>query len=94
MPIDVQGGYEGGFYVGPTIFDLDGVELKGNAVWEEEIFGPVLCVKSFETEEEGFVVVVVFSFLFLFLFLFFLYASFPIFNFIPPPPPPQKKINK
>ena len=75
MPINVQEEYEEGFYVGPTIFDLDEVELCGNIVWEEEIFGPVLCVKSFETEEEGFL------FLFLFLFLFFInYFYFILFS--------------
>jgi malonate-semialdehyde dehydrogenase (acetylating) / methylmalonate-semialdehyde dehydrogenase len=43
-------GYEGGFYLGPTIFDH--VE-PGMTVGEREIFGPVLCVKRVKNFEEG-----------------------------------------
>lgn len=43
-------GYEGGYYVGPTI--LDRVE-PGMSVGEREIFGPVLCVKRVSGFEEG-----------------------------------------
>ena len=43
-------GHEGGYYVGPTIFD----HVKpGMSVGDEEIFGPVLCVKRVKTFEEG-----------------------------------------
>jgi malonate-semialdehyde dehydrogenase (acetylating) / methylmalonate-semialdehyde dehydrogenase len=43
-------GHEGGFYVGPTIFD----HVKpGMSVGDEEIFGPVLCVKRVKSFEEG-----------------------------------------
>ena len=43
-------GYEGGFWVGPTIFD----KVKpGMSVGDEEIFGPVLCVKRVKDFEEG-----------------------------------------
>lgn len=43
-------GFESGFYLGPTIFD----HVKpGMRVGDEEIFGPVLCVKRVKTFEEG-----------------------------------------
>ena len=43
-------GYEDGFYIGPTIFD----HIKpGMSVGDEEIFGPVLCIKRVKTFEEG-----------------------------------------
>jgi malonate-semialdehyde dehydrogenase (acetylating)/methylmalonate-semialdehyde dehydrogenase len=43
-------GYEAGFYVGPTI--LDHVK-PGMSVGDEEVFGPVLCVKRVKGFEEG-----------------------------------------
>lgn len=43
-------GLEGGYYVQPTI--LSDVPLE-SAAWREEIFGPVLCIRTFETEEEA-----------------------------------------
>lgn len=43
-------GYENGYYVGPTI--LDNV-TESMSVGEQEIFGPVLCVKRCKTFEEG-----------------------------------------
>ena len=43
-------GYEGGFYLGPTLFDR---VAPGMAVGEREIFGPVLCVKRARDFEEG-----------------------------------------
>jgi malonate-semialdehyde dehydrogenase (acetylating)/methylmalonate-semialdehyde dehydrogenase len=43
-------GYEGGFYLGPTIFDRVTPEMR---VGREEIFGPVLCVKRVKSFEEG-----------------------------------------
>ena len=43
-------GYEAGFYLGPTI--LDHVE-PGMSVGDEEVFGPVLCVKRVKDFAEG-----------------------------------------
>lgn len=43
-------GYEGGFYIGPTIFDH--VE-PGMSIGDREIFGPVLCIKRVKSFEEG-----------------------------------------
>lgn len=49
----VCGGYKHsgkGSYIPPTLFKVTG----GNAsVYREEIFGPVLCVRTFKTEEEA-----------------------------------------
>ena len=43
-------GFENGFFVGPTIFD----HVKpGMSVGDDEIFGPVLCVKRCKDFEEG-----------------------------------------
>ena len=43
-------GYEKGFYLGPTLFD----HVKpGMTVGEQEIFGPVLCIKRVKDFEEG-----------------------------------------
>lgn len=43
-------GYEKGFYLGPTIFD----HVKpGMSLGNEEIFGPVLCIKRVKNFEEG-----------------------------------------
>jgi betaine-aldehyde dehydrogenase len=39
----------GGYFIPPTVY----VDVPNTArVWKEEIFGPVLCVREFETEEE------------------------------------------
>ena len=48
---DVQvEGYENGFYLGPTIFD----HVKPNmSVGNDEIFGPVLCIKRVKDFEDG-----------------------------------------
>ena len=43
-------GYEGGFYIGPTVFDH--VE-PGMTVGDREIFGPVLCIKRIGSFSEG-----------------------------------------
>ena len=43
-------GYEGGYYVGPTIFDHVTEKMT---IGTEEIFGPVLCVKRCKDFEEG-----------------------------------------
>ena len=43
-------GFEGGFYIGPTIFDHVTEEMT---VGWEEIFGPVLCIKRVDSFEEG-----------------------------------------
>jgi malonate-semialdehyde dehydrogenase (acetylating)/methylmalonate-semialdehyde dehydrogenase len=43
-------GYEGGFYLGPTLFD----HVKpGMSVGDREVFGPVLCIKRVKDFEEG-----------------------------------------
>ena len=42
-------GLEGGYYIQPTVF-------KGNnqmRIFQEEIFGPVVCIATFKTEEEA-----------------------------------------
>jgi|TARA_B110000908_G_scaffold11636_1_gene13602 aldehyde dehydrogenase (NAD+) len=39
-----------GFYVGPTIFDEVTTDMQ---LWQEEVFGPVLAVTSFDTEVEA-----------------------------------------
>lgn len=43
-------GYENGFYVGPTILDNIKPDMT---VGDEEIFGPVLCIKRVKSFEEG-----------------------------------------
>ncbi|RZF23687.1 aldehyde dehydrogenase family protein [Paraburkholderia sp. UYCP14C] len=43
-------GFDKGYYLRPTI--LTNVPLDSDA-WVEEIFGPVVCVRPFETEEEA-----------------------------------------
>jgi malonate-semialdehyde dehydrogenase (acetylating)/methylmalonate-semialdehyde dehydrogenase len=43
-------GYENGFYLGPSLFD----HVKpGMTVGDQEIFGPVLCIKRVQNFEEG-----------------------------------------
>jgi betaine-aldehyde dehydrogenase len=44
------GALDGGYYVEPTV--LVDVPIEA-AAWQEEIFGPVLCVRTFDTEEEA-----------------------------------------
>ncbi len=43
-------GYEEGFYLGPTIFDFVTPEMS---IGDEEVFGPVLCIKRVRDFEEG-----------------------------------------
>lgn len=43
-------GYEGGFYLGPTIFDNVTEEMS---IGTKEIFGPVLCIKRVRDFDEG-----------------------------------------
>lgn len=43
-------GYPDGFYLGPTIFDKVTPEMS---IGDEEIFGPVLCIKRVKNFEEG-----------------------------------------
>lgn len=43
-------GYEDGYYVGPTIFDR---VKPGMSVGDEEIFGPVTCIKRVKNFEDG-----------------------------------------
>ena len=47
-------GYEGGFFVGPTILD----KVKpGMTVGDREIFGPVTVIKRVKTFEEGLAII-------------------------------------
>ena len=46
----VPEGLEHGCYVEPTIF---GAVSTDSWIWNEEIFGPVVCVRPFKTEEEA-----------------------------------------
>ena len=39
-----------GFYVEPTIITDVKTSMQ---IWREEVFGPVLCVKTFSSEEEA-----------------------------------------
>ena len=39
-----------GFFVGPTVFDR---VTRDMAIWREEVFGPVLAISSFESEEDA-----------------------------------------
>ena len=43
-------GYEGGFFIGPTIFDHVTEDMS---IGREEVFGPVLCIKRVDSFEEG-----------------------------------------
>lgn len=43
-------GYENGFYLAPSIFDNVTEEMT---IGDEEVFGPVLCIKRVENFEEG-----------------------------------------
>ncbi|KAG8465168.1 hypothetical protein KFE25_012531 [Diacronema lutheri] len=48
-PVSVPG-LEGGFYVAPTLL----ADVPSDcAAWTDEIFGPVLAIRAFETEEEA-----------------------------------------
>ena len=41
---------EKGFFIEPTIITDINTSME---IWREEVFGPVLCVKEFSTEEEA-----------------------------------------
>ena len=43
-------GYEKGFYLGPTVFDHVTPEMT---IGDEEVFGPVVCIKRVKSFEEG-----------------------------------------
>ena len=43
-------GFEGGFFIGPTVFDYVTEDMK---IGQREIFGPVVCVKRVKNFEEG-----------------------------------------
>ena len=43
-------GFEKGYYIGPTIFDHVN---PGMSIGEEEVFGPVLCIKRINSLEHG-----------------------------------------
>ncbi len=46
----VPAGFDKGYYLEPTIFtDMP----QDSWIWQEEIFGPVVCVKTFTTEQEA-----------------------------------------
>jgi len=47
---DRPGGLATGWFIAPTIF---GDVPASSPLWREEIFGPVLCVKTFASEEEA-----------------------------------------
>jgi len=46
----VPNGYEDGYFVGPTVF---GKVKRGMRIYDEEIFGPVLCCVEVDTYEEA-----------------------------------------
>lgn len=41
---------EKGYYIEPTIITDVSTSME---IWREEVFGPVLCVKEFSTEDEA-----------------------------------------
>jgi malonate-semialdehyde dehydrogenase (acetylating)/methylmalonate-semialdehyde dehydrogenase len=43
-------GHEGGFFLGPCLFDRVTADMR---IYQEEIFGPVLCVVRAESEEQA-----------------------------------------
>ncbi len=47
---DIPEGLEGGFFVKPTAFADVTPDMR---IWQEEIFGPVLVIATYETEEEA-----------------------------------------
>jgi len=48
--LELPDGLKSGYYVSPTL--LSNVPMD-SAAWREEIFGPVLAVRTFQTEEEA-----------------------------------------
>lgn len=42
---------EGGYFLAPTVLDVDG---GGHTVWQEEIFGPVLAMRTVDSPQEAF----------------------------------------
>lgn len=46
----VVDGHEGGFFLGPCLFDNVSADMR---IYQEEIFGPVLCVVRAESEEQA-----------------------------------------
>jgi len=46
----IPSGMDSGFFIEPTIFDCPN---NSTAIAQEEIFGPVVCVIGFDTEEEA-----------------------------------------
>ena len=43
-------GFQSGYFIAPTILENVAVDAT---IWQEEVFGPVLCVTSFDTAEEA-----------------------------------------
>lgn len=41
---------EKGYYIEPTIITDVNTSMQ---IWKEEVFGPVICIKTFKTEEEA-----------------------------------------
>ncbi|MGH8435444.1 MAG: aldehyde dehydrogenase family protein, partial [Pseudomonas sp.] len=39
-----------GYFIEPTIFDEP---AENSSIWREEVFGPLLCIKRFEREEDA-----------------------------------------
>ena len=50
LEVPVPDGLEGGSFLGPVIFADVTPEMQ---IWREEVFGPVLCVTPFDSEEEA-----------------------------------------
>jgi len=46
----VVSGFEDGFFLGPCLFDRVTADMR---IYQEEIFGPVLCVVRAESEEQA-----------------------------------------
>ncbi|KAG8626204.1 hypothetical protein KVT40_006605 [Elsinoe batatas] len=43
-----------GYYFAPTLIEApEGVDVTKTRIWKEEVFGPVIVLQSFETEEEA-----------------------------------------
>jgi betaine-aldehyde dehydrogenase len=49
LPDTTKAPFDAGFYIPPTVFEVN----VNNTIWKEEIFGPVLAVITFDTEEEA-----------------------------------------
>jgi acyl-CoA reductase-like NAD-dependent aldehyde dehydrogenase len=43
-------GFENGYFIAPTILEAVATDSE---IWQQEVFGPVLCVRSFATADEA-----------------------------------------